>query len=305
LPRSAFAGALAAIILWGLSFVATKSALAEMSVVALVFTRFALGCVVLHAILLARGERLVPPRSSWGSLALLGFVGVFVHQMLQANGLTRTTAVKTGWLIGIIPIWSALLAALFLRERLTGRKILGLVVGFAGAVIVVTRGELSREVVALPSTGGDLLIVASTVNWAVYTVIARGTVRHLGSARATAGSMLLGWLMLAPLFLRVGGWREWAGVPAHVWGAVAFLGIGCSGLAYLFWYAALARAEASRVSAFLYLEPLVTCAAAVPLLGEPLGLSTVVGGLVVLGGVALLQGAGPPRPFVARKRESP
>ena len=63
----------------------------------------------------------------------MGFVGVFVHQLLQAYGLTLTTAVKTGWLIGLIPIWAALLSALLLGERFGRAKVAGLLLGFAGA----------------------------------------------------------------------------------------------------------------------------------------------------------------------------
>jgi drug/metabolite transporter (DMT)-like permease len=287
--------ALVAVTLWGLSFVATKVALRELSPITLVFTRFALGAAILHVILVARREAMHPPRSALGPLALLGFIGVFVHQMLQVHALTLTTAVRTGWLIGVIPIWSVLLATVVLGERLGARKAAGLLIGFAGAALVVTRGRLSASVFALPSTKGDLLILASTVNWAVYTVFARGLTGRIGSARAIAGSTLLGWAMLAPFFVREGGWRQWAAMSHAAVLAVFFLGIGCSGLAYLFWYGALARLDASRVSAFLYLEPLVTCAAAVPLLGEPLGAATIVGGLVVLLGVALVQEAERPK----------
>ena len=70
-----------------------------------------------------------------------------------------------------------------------------------------------------------------------------------------------------------------------------FLGIGASGLGYLFWYGALERIEASRVAAFLYLEPLVTLAAAVVLLGESVTLEAVAGGLLLLAGVAVVQRA--------------
>ena len=281
--------ALAAITFWGLSFVATKIALNELSPITLVFTRFAMGAVVLHLLLAIRREPLLPPRSMLGSLALVGFIGVFVHQMIQVHGLVLTTAVRTGWLIGLTPIWSAVLAALMLHERFGPRKLAGLVVGFAGAVIVVTRGQFSTSVLALPSTKGDLLVLASTVNWAICTVVARGVFSRMGSARASAGSTALGWLMLAPFFVREAGWRQWSGLSPTATAALLFLGVGCSGLAYFFWYAALARLDASRVAAFLYLEPLVTCVAAVPILGEPLGAATVIGGLVVLAGVALVQ----------------
>ena len=70
-----------------------------------------------------------------------------------------------------------------------------------------------------------------------------------------------------------------------------FLGIGCSGLGYLFWYGALERIEVSRVAAFLYIEPLVTLLAAVVLLNEPVSATTILGGLLVLLSVFVMQRA--------------
>ena len=286
-PRLA---ALAAVTLWGISFVATRAALTEISPIPLVFIRFALGTAFLLTLLAVRRRLEIPPRESWPALAAMGFLGIFLHQMLQAHGLTLTTAVHTGWLIGLIPIWSALLSAVVLREKLGSAKVAGLLLGFAGAALVVTRGKLSGGLLALPTTRGDLLILASTVNWAVYSVVGRRTLARLGSARATAFAMLVGWAMLAPLFFLRAGWTEYARLSPTGWAAIAFLGIGCSGLGYLFWYAALEKLETSRVAAFLYLEPLVTLAAAVALLGEPVHGTTVVGGLIVLAGVFLVQG---------------
>jgi len=293
-------GAFIAVVLWGFSFVATKAVLREISPVTLIFTRSALGAMLLVGVLLVRRRPLVPPPGSWAALALLGFVGIFVHQLIQAYGLTLTSAVRTGWLVGLIPIWSALLAGLFLRERLGAVRVAGLALGFAGAALVVTRGRLAPGLLALPSTRGDLLILASTLNWAIYTILGQGPIRRLGSLRATAGAMFLGGLMLAPLFLRAGGWREYSGLSDVGLAAVLFLGFGASGLGYLFWYGALAKVETTRVAALLYLEPLVTLAAAVALLHEPVGAATMIGGLATLAGVALVQRA----PVLAASRES-
>jgi drug/metabolite transporter (DMT)-like permease len=293
-------GAFIAIVLWGLSFVATKAALREISPVTLIVTRFALGAVLLLTLVAMRRLSLVVAPADVGRLALAGFIGVFVHQLLQSYALTLTTAVRTGWLIGLIPIWSALLAGLFLRERFGIMKSAGLALGFAGALLVVTRGRIGGGLLALPSTRGDLLVLASTLNWAVYTLIGRDVIGRLGSLRATAGSMVLGWLMLVPLFVHAAGWREYAHLTSVGVGAVLFLGFGCSGIAYLLWYGALERVEMTRVAAFLYLEPLVTLGAARALLGEEIGLMTVIGGLIVLAGVALVQRA----PGVAPKEAS-
>jgi drug/metabolite transporter (DMT)-like permease len=220
----------------------------------------------------------------------MGFVGVFVHQMIQAHALTLTTAVSTGWLIGLTPLWSALLSAYVLKERFGPVKIAGLALGFLGAVLVVTRGQMGAGLLALPQTRGDLLILISTLNWAVYTVLGHPVLRRLGPARATTGALTLGWLMIAPFFVHAQGWREYPRLTGAGWAAVLFLGLACSGLGYLFWYGALERTPASKVAAFLYLEPLVTLAAASAVLGETVRLTTAVGGLLVLAGVALVQG---------------
>jgi drug/metabolite transporter (DMT)-like permease len=283
--------ALLAVVLWGISFVATKAALREISPVALIFTRSALGATLLIVALAARRQPLVPPRDAWGPLALMGFVGVAFHQVLQAYGIRLTTAVHAGWIVGLIPIWSAVLAGLFLGERFGRVKNAGLLLGFAGAALVVSRGRASAEIFALPGTRGDLLMFASTLNWAIYTTLGHWTIRRLGSLRATAGAMLIGGLMLVPLFLAAGCWREYARLSPAGWAAVLYLGTGASGLGYLFWCGALGRVETSRVAAFLYLEPLVTLVTAMALLHEPLVPTTLAGGLAVLAGVALVQRA--------------
>jgi len=285
-PRLA---ALLAVVFWGLSFVATKLALRELSPTTLVFVRFALGAALLLGILAARRAPLVPPRAEWLPLMTMGLLGVFVHPMLQATALTMTTAIHTGWLIGVIPIWSALLAAIVLGERLGAVRIVGLAVGFAGVALVVSPDGSLGGVVRMSGTRGDLLVLLSTVNWAVVTVIGRATLQRLGPTRATAAATCFGLVLLAPLFLARSGWRELQGLDAAGWAAVLFLGFGCSGLGYLLWYGALEKLEASRVAAFLYLEPLVTLAAAAAVLHEPVTGTAVMGGMLVLAGVVLVQ----------------
>ena len=277
-------GAFIAVIFWGISFVATKAALREISPTTLIFTRFAIGSLLLMLIV-----RALPPREAWGSLALMGFIGVFVHQMLQSYALTLTSAVHTGWLIAITPIWSAILAAIFLRERFGSWKVLGLIGGTAGALLVITRGDFSASVLGLPSTRGDLLILVSTVNWAIYSVVGHPTIRRIGPRRATSGAMLVGTLMLMPIFVIRSGWRELPQLSTTGWTAVLFLGIGCSALGYLFWYGALEKVEVSRVAAFLHIEPIVTFIAALSMLHETVTATTVIGGLLVVGSVLFTQ----------------
>lgn len=276
-----------AITFWGISFVATKIALDELRPVTLIFCRFAIGSLLLLA--LSRSRPAAPPFAPhWRNLATMGFIGVFIHQSLQAHALTMTSAVSTGWLVGVTPVWSVILAALIHRV-LPGRlQLAGIVIGFVGALVITTRGEVVQLVDAAFNRG-DLLILISTVNWAVYTVVGSATLRALGALHATAGSMTAGTLMLLPLFCFTGSWGELGALSPEGWLALAFLAIACSALGYLLWYYALERLEASQVAAFLYFEPLVTLVAAIALLREPISPAVVAGGLIVLAGVALVQ----------------
>jgi drug/metabolite transporter (DMT)-like permease len=101
--------------------------------------------------------------------------------------------------------------------------------------------------------------------------------------------MLFGWLLLLPFFFARQGWSELAHLTAGGWVSVLFLGIGSSALGYLFWYGALEKIEAGRVASFIYIEPLVTLAAAAILLAEPITATSVMGGVLVLLGVLLVQ----------------
>jgi drug/metabolite transporter (DMT)-like permease len=286
---SPLVGALLAVLFWGVSFVATKAVVREISPFALILLRAALGSALMLAVLAARRAALFPPRALWPMLGLMGFVGVAFHQLLQAFALRLTSAVHTGWLIGLTPIWAAVLARMFLGERLSRPRVLGLTIGFLGAAVVVTGGRWDAALLGLPSTRGDLLVLLSTLNWAFYSVLGRGVIRDLGAARATAGAMLAGLVLLLPTVLVPGAIAGLSALSATGWVAVLFLGICCSGLGYLFWYRALERMEASRVGALLYLEPLVTLAAGAILLGEPIRPATVAGGLLLLAGVGLVQ----------------
>jgi drug/metabolite transporter (DMT)-like permease len=120
-------------------------------------------------------------------------------------------------------------------------------------------------------------------------VIGHPTLRRLGPLPATTGAMGFGLLLLLPLWAWQGSANDLARLTSNGWLAIVFLGVCCSGLGYLLWYRALERLPASQVSSFLYLEPLVTLAAAVALLGEPVGIATMLGGALLVGGVAILQ----------------
>jgi drug/metabolite transporter (DMT)-like permease len=281
-------GILLAVVFWGISFVATKRALLEIPPAALIVTRFSMGFVLLAAILgVRRGYRRVPAKDL-AEIALLGFLGVAFHQWLQSTALVTARATATSWLISLTPIFAAILALAILRERFPWWKTAGIALGALGALLVVTRGDLSGASLSLPESKGEGLILVSCVNWALVSVLSKGVLRRQPPLVVTTYGMAAGLLFLLAFALATGAFRTLASLTPGGWGAVVFLGVFCSGLAYLFWYDALAGMEASAVVAFLYIEPFVTVLAAWIWIGERVSPITLAGGMVILAGVALV-----------------
>lgn len=285
---SARVKAFCAAVIWGASFVATKAALREISPVTLIFLRFGIGVVVLAFAVWRLGVFERVSRRDLLLLAILGAIGIPIHQGLQANGLVVTAATSVAWLVALTPVFTALLAWIFLSESFGTTKTLGLIIAFLGAFTVITNGMFTPDVLRLPSTTGDFLALASALNWAVFTVISKPVLKRLHPTLMITFVMVIGWILVLPFLVAAQGWNEISRLSTSGWLAVAFLGVFCSGIAYIFWYDALAQIDASQVAAFIYLEPFVTIIVAAMLLTEAFTPISLLGGLTILLGVYLV-----------------
>ena len=292
-----YAGLTLTVIFWGASFVATKIILLELTPATIIVIRFGVGFIVLLVTVGLRREIRPVHRQKLPFLALLGFLGITFHQWLQVTGLKTTAATITAWVVATIPVFVALLGWVILGERLTKQRVAGIALAAGGVVTVVSGGDLLALTSGRVGTVGDIMIAISAINWAVFTVLSK---RALGVRRsdlyegaADNGSPVMAMLYVMgfglafslPWALVDGGWRALATISEQGWWALIFLGVACSGLAYLFWYNALDVMPATQAGVFLYLEPLVTAALAGPLLGEATTTITVLGGAAILLGV--------------------
>lgn len=280
-----------AVIAWGGSFIATKVALRDVAPSTIVWLRFAIGCLILGLGVWLRRQALRPTRSDLGYFALLGFLGITFHQWLQSTGLQTAAASTTAWIVATTPVFIALLGWLVLRERLNKTQALGILLAALGVLLVVTRGDLHALAAGRFGTFGDFLILVSAPNWAVFSVLSRR-----GLSRYPATLMMffvMGFGLLFTTFLQLAG--PGMGDIAHLtfngWLAVLFLGIFCSGLAYIFWYDGLQGLPVAQAGAFVYLEPFVTVVVAALILGEPADWASLLGGATILVGVWLVQRA--------------
>lgn len=277
-----------AVVVWGASFIATKIAVGEVAPVTVVWTRFAMGVAVLGVVVAHRRQLAVPSRSDLAYFAGLGLLGITFHQWLQSNGLVTAQASTSAWIVATTPVFMALLGWTVLRERLSGMAILGIVVAAAGVLVVVSGGDLSAVAAGRFGTVGDFLVLLSSPNWAIFSVLSRRGLRRYPPALMMFLVMTSGWLLTTVLFLAGPGPGDLARLSPAGWAAMAFLGIFCSGAAYVFWYDALHQLPASQVGAFLYIEPLIAVIVAAALLGEPVTFAVLAGGAAILVGVWLV-----------------
>ena len=288
-PKNLSWSVLLAVIFWGFSFIATKVALREVDPFTLVTLRFGIGALLLLIIQLHQRRRLfgVFSRRDWVYVVLLAAIGIAGHNLLQAHGLLYTTAINAGWIIAIQPIFIMIAARLFLGEAITVRKMTGIVLGFSGIFLVISKGVFSLSTFHYVSTFGDLLVLISTMTWSAFTVGGRGFLSRFSPLAAITPIMIVGWVITFLLCSQRGEWSRLFHLSLSVWAGILFLGIFCSGLAYFFWYSALEKRDSSTVGMHLYLIPLVTLTGSFFLLSEEIKLTTLTGGGMILAGVYL------------------
>ncbi len=286
-PGRAYASALFAVIVWGASFIATKIALWELSPLTVIWLRTGMGVAVLGIAVPLRREFFLPKRDDLRFFILLGALGITLHQWLQAAGLVTALASTTAWIVAAIPLVIALVSRIVLDEPLRRKHLMGIVIGALGVLLVVSRGDwhlLARGAFGAP---GDILVGLSTITWALFSVYSRkGLYRH------RAAPMMLyvmgsGWIFCTIPWVLTDGPAEITRLSVEGWGAMLFLGILCSGLAYIFWYDALKALPVAQVGSMLYVEPLITMFVAASILGEPVTLAVLLGGGVTLLGVRI------------------
>lgn len=274
-----------AVAAWGGSFIATKIALREVAPFSIIWVRFLIGIIVLAVTVERRGQLAIPSLKDLGYFALLGAIGITYHQWLQSTGLQTAQASTTAWIVSSTPIFMALLGWLFLREKMTALRTFGILLAAAGVMLVVSRGDLAALSLGKLGAPGDALILISAPNWAVFSILSRGGLRRHPTGRMMLYVMGFGWLFSSVLFFSGPGLGDLANLTVNGWLAILFLGLACSGLAYVFWYDGLQALPAAQVGAFLYLEPLVAVLVAALMLAEPLTWAALLGGGVILLGV--------------------
>jgi drug/metabolite transporter (DMT)-like permease len=275
--------------LWALSFILNEVALSSLGPAVVVAGRWTVTALLVLGLMAWRrelGALWTALRREFMGFLALAVVGIALLYGLQVAGQSLTSAINTGLLANMVGVFTALLARVFLHERLPRAAWAGILVALLGAWVVSTGGL--RMQVQVESALGDLLVLTSSFVAALYFIMGKRLVSRHSPMIVTAASATLGALTLLPVAALETNWHAAAiSLPSAL--AVAALGIGPGLLANLWWWQTAQWLDASRAAIYVYLIPLITMAFAVIFLHEPLSLAQVAGAALVLFGVWLAE----------------
>ena len=225
-------------------------------------------------------------RKHAGILLFLAATGVAAFQSLVYLGLSTTTTVNAVLLNASLPLFILLCSWVIERERAGARQVIGMVVSFAGILVILSRGE-PAALLDLKLRAGDLWILAAMPIWGIYSVMLKRRPAELDPNAFLFVISLLGTLMLLPVaaFLAIDAPPRWPGTAAAA--GVLYIGIGASVLAFNFWNRGVAAVGANAAGFTIHLLPAFGTVLAILLLGESFsafhaaGIATIIAGVVL------------------------
>jgi drug/metabolite transporter (DMT)-like permease len=269
--------------------IAVKVALRDLSSPALALLRVAGAAALFWVIHRLTVRERVRSWRDYGLLAVYSFFGVILNQLLYITALTLTTATAAQTLVTAGPAMTLLIAILARRESGTPSKWLGIALAGSGALVLVGVGL--HEGSAL----GNLLALLNVASYSVYLVISRGLLRRYNALTVITWVFVFGVVGMLPWGIAP-ALRQVGGMSATTWVMMIYIIVLPTVAAYYLNIWALSRAEASLVSTFVYLQPVMTAALAVPLLGEHVSWRMLPAVVLIFAGVAVAIRAGRSRP---------
>jgi drug/metabolite transporter (DMT)-like permease len=272
---------------FGTAFVGVKAGVATLPPVLFAALRFDLGAtLLLSALAIGRGVRGCLPgsRRDLLGIAVAGVFLVFVNGVLLFVGQQFTTSAAAAVIYGVVPVATTPFAIVVLGARLSLRGVVGLLVGFAGLVVVVQPSPALLEGAGI----GEPIIVCSALSVAFGSVLLRRLNPPMPSLPLTAWAMVVGAAGAHLLSLALGEPTTIAWTPREI-GAVVWLGTVSTGLAFPAYFSLIREAGPVRANLVAYVVPIVAAVTGAVVLGEGVAVTTAAGFVIVLVGFALIE----------------
>ena len=225
-------------------------------------------------------------KEHWFRFFLCGLTGIAINQMFFLKGLTYSTAIHASLLILLTPLLITIFAFWILKESFSFAKILGLILGISGAVILITSKESSGN--APDYLLGDLLIVVNAISYTIYFIIVKPLMQEYPPIHVVRWVFMFGFIMILPF-----GWNEFVSIlwKAFQWThllALLFIILPGTFLAYYFNIYGLQHLGAGITGSYIYTQPIFAAAIAVIFFNEELTFAKIIAGAMIFLGVFLV-----------------
>jgi drug/metabolite transporter (DMT)-like permease len=275
-------------VFWGGAFVAAKYVVPELHPVVAASVRFLLSFLFLFPVLMIwEGRKSLPALRDIPLLMFLGLTGVFTYNVLFFYGLQTSQAADGALVVASSPVFTAIVAAIWLRERFCLGQLAGFALCLAGLLTIIAKGSpsvlLNREY-----NPGDLLLLGCAVSWALYSVGGKLVMQRISPLASTTYAVGFGALFLTVAAVPFGSREMVMGMSVSVVWGLLFLALFASGVAYVFWFSGVNKVGAGRSSVFVNFVPFWAAVAGVAMLGEHLALFHLVGAALTVGGAYLV-----------------
>lgn len=280
--------AILATILWSGNFIVARAAIADISPIHLAFGRWLTASAIMIPIGLGALKREWDEvvKGRWNIL-FAGLFGVSIFNTLVYVAGHHSEAIQIA-LLGTTssPVFSFILARIFLKEEIPPKRILGLFVCIIGILFILSRGSIDT-LIHLRFSPGDWWILLAALAFAVYNIFVRARPVKLGAVAYLTAVFFAGTLMLVPFVIGDFALGAYPNFNVSLAAMVLYLGAGTSVAAFFCWNAAIAKLGAARASLFGMLIPVFSSVEAVFILNEKLLLSHIIGMALVFAGVFL------------------
>ena len=275
---------------WAANYVAAKIALQSLPAVLLFGIRISMAGALMAPVYVWYRRR-NPPTWTLRDLPLMTAIGIFgvsLNQFLFVVGISRTSVAHAAIFANLSPFLVLLLASAAGLEKLTARKLAGVAVALAGVILLRVADARPHGAATFI---GDFLTFLGSLAFAIFTVLGKPTAKLHGSIAVNTVAYIGGALLMAPVTIWQAAHFPMAKVPWPAWLSVFYMALGSSVVCYLIYYYALAHMEASRLSAYNYVLPVMATLLGVWTLGENITIWTVAAGIVIFSGVYMVERA--------------
>lgn len=284
-------------VIWGFNNIAVKRALGSFLPLAFNALRFGIATILIFLLLRLSEKRIAVPRADLGVLLLAGFLGNTLYQVGFIKGLSLSSAGNVSFVLATMPATTALLAHLLGIDRLPWQGWAGILVTLGGAMVIVASAggtfSLGGETVL-----GDMIVLGGTVGWAMYTILSRRLTGRYTPLQLASWTMGLGLLTLIPVCVPELLAQDWARPDRLDWLSLAGSAVFALVFSYVVWNWGLRQLGTARTAIYGNITPLWTGLFGWLLLDETWPPARILGGALILAGVAIVRralAATPPR----------